>query len=365
MPERNSSMISRAKIYLKYAFAVAFYYSGAGWLLSKIKCRRNRPWPIVLMYHRAIEPKDAVGLQSGMYVYKDVFEKQIEYLSSHYQIRKVSEFASGIERSEVYSSNDLLITIDDGWRDNYTNAFPILKKHDAGAAIFLAVNFIGTKYRFWFQEISSILSQPDIKLDQLAKAVRTVLKKYPDSLIARELLNENIASLLADRDRFIEILKYFDAKITLEIADEARKLSGNNPIKDSEERQILNWDEIRVMEQSGIEFGSHGLTHSLLDSLDTAEAFRELVESKKTIEENLEKSVCSFTYPNGNYNGDIETLVEKSGYACAFIVGKNPANQNRPDRFAIDRTGVHNGVSTNPVGKYSRAMFAWHLYRNT
>lgn len=356
-------MIGVIKIYLKYIFALIFYYSGACWLFSRAKSRRRRPWPLVLMYHRIVQPEDTIGLQPGMYVYKDVFEKQLNYLATHFSITAVREFASNIGNSPEYSGSDLIITIDDGWRDNYTNAFPILVKHKTGAAIYLTADFIGTDYLFWFQEISSLLSNPDIKYNQLAETIKGVLIKFPDSNKACELLNENITGLLTEHDRFIEILKKLDAAVTLEITGELRKLARNNPIKNDEERQLLNWDEVRLMAKAGIEFGSHGLTHRLLDSLDLEEALKELAESKKAIEDRLGQSVCSFTYPNGNYNEDVKKLVEKAGYACAFIVGKNPTNQRRPDRFAIDRAGVHNGVSINPFGGYSTAMFAWHLYR--
>jgi peptidoglycan/xylan/chitin deacetylase (PgdA/CDA1 family) len=349
---------------VKYVFALAFYYSGIGGLLLYIKKRRRRPWPLVLMYHRIVEPKDAAGLQPGMFVYKDIFEKQIEYISRCFRILSIGDFTRGLAENRRYGGDEMIVTIDDGWRDNFTNGLPIFKKYNIGATIYLTANFIGTDYLLWFQEISSILSRPDINTEMLAEAIKGILRKYPDSTNARELLNNNIVSLLTERDRFIEILKKLDAAVTLEITGEFRKLTRKYPIKNDEERQLLNWDEVRAMAQNGIEFGSHGLSHRLLDSLDTEEAYKELIESKAIIEERLGRPISSFTYPNGNYNRDIEVLVEKAGYDCAFIVGKNRANQEKRDRFAIDRAGVHNGVSVSPFGKYSKAMFAWHLYRN-
>lgn len=295
------------KSILKYLFALIFYWSGVYWLLIRLRCRRNHPWPLVLMYHRIIEPEDAVGLQPGMYVFRDVFDKQIKYLSKCFRINSVSDFVRSINNHNGYRCNELIITIDDGWRDNFTNALPVFKKYKVVATIYLTANFIGTKYLFWFQEISSILSDPNQDLDQLTITVKNILKRYPDSIKACELLNENIPQLLTQRDRFIEILKKLDSPITLEIAEEISKLGRDNPIKNNEERQILNWDEARQMANAGIEFGSHGLTHRLLDSLDLEEAFKELAESKTAIEEKLGRPVCSFTYPNGNYNSDIET----------------------------------------------------------
>jgi hypothetical protein len=116
---------------VKYVFALAFYYSGISGLLLYIKKHRCRPWPLVLMYHRIVEPKDAAGLQPGMFVYKDIFEKQIEYISKCFRILSISDFARGLAENRRYRGDEMIITIDDGWRDNFTNGLPILQKYNS------------------------------------------------------------------------------------------------------------------------------------------------------------------------------------------------------------------------------------------
>jgi peptidoglycan/xylan/chitin deacetylase (PgdA/CDA1 family) len=207
-----------------------------------------------------------------------------------------------------------------------------------------------------------MLSLDESQNARLTDTIIDVLNKYPDSDSAKRLLNENLENILLDRDLFVEKLKSLQTPIIYEITAEARKIFGNKPINGNDERQLLNWDEVLEMCRDGIEFGSHGLSHRLLDSLGSKEIEKELAESKKVIESKLGKPIYSFTYPNGNYNRDIESQIEKAGYLCAFIVGKNSDSGSRPDRFAIDRIGIHNGISVGPSGKFSRAMFAWHLY---
>jgi peptidoglycan/xylan/chitin deacetylase (PgdA/CDA1 family) len=359
----NSKMIEPIKEYFKYLFALAFYYSGSFWLMSSVKKRRKRPWPLVLMYHRIVDDREKAGLQPGIYVTKNTFEKQVAFMAKKYNILAMNQFSSNLNQGRVYSANDLIITFDDGWRDNFINTYPVLKKYNVAATIFLTVDFIGTQYLFWFQEISSLLSGDNSRNRQIADTITAVLKKYPQSPSAQKLLNENIESILADRDRFIEKLKKLDTAITYDITAETRKLFNNNPINSSDERQLLNWGEVLEMSRAGLEFGSHGLSHRLLDSLSSNDVAKELIESKKEIEFKLGKPIDSFTYPNGNYNREIESQVEKAGYTCAFIVGINPESVIKPDRYAIDRIGVHNGISISPSGKFSQAMFAWHLYR--
>jgi peptidoglycan/xylan/chitin deacetylase (PgdA/CDA1 family) len=356
----NQPMIQQVKIYLKYLFAIGFCYSGACRFLLSRKMRLKRNWPLVLMYHRVVKENETEGLQPGIFVTADTFDRQVGFITGHFKLIAMSDFIGSLPNDNSYCGKDIILTFDDGWRDNYLNAFPIIKKHNIPVTIYLTSDFIGTSYLFWFQEISSILSRDKSQNKKLAETITTVLNKYFLSEAAKILLNENIESLLDDPDRFIEMMKILDSAVIFEITSEMKKISGGQPIQNNDERQLLNWGEISKMNRAGADFGSHGLTHRLLDSLDTDEVDKELVESKKAIESKLGKPVGSLTYPNGNYNDKIEKQVEKAGYACAFIVGKNA----RKDKYAIGRVGVHNGVSIAPNGKYSPAMFAWHLYRN-
>jgi peptidoglycan/xylan/chitin deacetylase (PgdA/CDA1 family) len=350
---------------IKYVIAVVIYYSGLLPLLSKLKpTRQKRRWPIVLMYHRVIEQSDITGLQPGMYVTIDSFDRQATYLSRKYNVLSMADFVSGLSDNREYNYNDLLITFDDGWRDNYENAFPILKKYRVPATIYLATDFIGTNRNFWFQEISSILTRQKNQQKQIADILSAILAKYHNSSMAGKLLSENMLELVADTDRCIERLKQLEPEINYEIVAELGKLPSNNPITNLDDRQLLDWDEVLLMNKENINFGSHGLSHKLMNLLDLSEVTRELTESKKIIEERLGKSVSTFTYPNGNCNEEIIKLTEQAGYACAFIAGKNRDESIKNDKFAIERIGVHNDISIGLTGKFSKAMFALHIYRN-
>jgi peptidoglycan/xylan/chitin deacetylase (PgdA/CDA1 family) len=350
---------------LKYAVAVVIYYSGLLPLLLKLKsARKERDWPIVLMYHRVIKQTDMAGLQPGMYVTIDSFDHQVAFLSRKFNVISMADLISGLKEHRKFSGKDLLVTFDDGWRDNYDNAFPILKKHRIPAIIYLATDFIGTGRNFWFQEISSILTRQKNQQKQIADILISILSKHHDSNTARKILNENMLELVADKDRCIERLKQLETEINYEIVAELGKLPSNNPITNLDDRQLLNWDEVLLMSNDNVDFGSHGLSHKLLNLIDAAEITRELTESKKIIEEKLGRLVPTFTYPNGNCNEEILKLAQAAGYDCAFIAGKNRNERIKNNKYAVERIGVHNDISIGITGKFSRAMFALHIYRN-
>ncbi|HMS39563.1 MAG TPA: polysaccharide deacetylase family protein [Pyrinomonadaceae bacterium] len=97
----------------------------------------------VLLYHKIDLPTADVKIR-GAFTYPGKFENQISYLK-----KKGFEFYTAGELIKFYLINgefpkkSVVVTFDDGWKDNYTNAFPILKKYGAKATIFLVPACVG------------------------------------------------------------------------------------------------------------------------------------------------------------------------------------------------------------------------------
>lgn len=79
----------------------------------------------------------------------------------------------------------------------------------------------------------------------------------------------------------------------------------------------LTWDQIREMQGAGMQIESHGPSHRDLTTLSKEEQLNELVESKKTIEAKLGKTVQHFCYPSGRYSEGTLALVKSAGYETA------------------------------------------------
>jgi peptidoglycan/xylan/chitin deacetylase (PgdA/CDA1 family) len=103
----------------------------------------------VLMYHSITE-----DTQSSLSVSPENFKKQIAYLErSGYSVISLDELVKGIVKGERFSNKQVVLTFDDGFRDNYINAFPVLAKHGMPATIFIATDYIGEnpEYLTWDQ----------------------------------------------------------------------------------------------------------------------------------------------------------------------------------------------------------------------
>ncbi|MDZ7333336.1 MAG: polysaccharide deacetylase family protein [candidate division KSB1 bacterium] len=244
----------------------------------------------------------------------------------------------------------VVITFDDGYQDNYTNAFPILKKYAVPATIFLSTDPIQNGTRLWYDAIQETIlgsSQKHIDLSAFGLGeFEIITAKQKDHAIHQ--ITDHVKKFM-NGCRKEEITEYLETRYSTN--DDA----GNS------QWLMLNWDQIKEMARSGITFGAHTMTHPILTQISTEEAQREIQLSRKIIEENIGMKVDLFAYPNGNaddYNDKIIDLVKSEGFsaACTLIPGVNRRN----NLYALYRLGIDNeftGISNH----FTKEIFASEL----
>ncbi len=101
-------------------------------------------------------------------------------------------------------------------------------------------------------------------------------------------------------------------------------------------REYVGWPEIREMRAAGIRFGAHSVSHPRLTEIPPGEARREIMDSKKAIEDGLGEEVAMFCYPYGCFNREVRDMVEEAGYlgACCNAPGRLWPDD---DLFALKR----------------------------
>ncbi len=309
------------------------------------------------MYHRILRDDDEakLSIQPGMYVTESAFKKQIKYLKKHYKIISLKKLIDLWNNGADYENKRYcVITFDDGWRDNYLNAYPVLKKYNVPATIFLATSYIGTSNWFWPEKISYLL-----------------LNKYSETISALEHIShfknglqdisETISKIIRNRnnkgtneqiDSIIERIKQYPLQVIEDIIDQISQKIG---ITIPAERLLLDWTEIKEMSNNGISFGSHTCNHKILTTVTRNEAKKELEESLRLLKEKELEFVPVFCYPNGNYNRELQKIVSECGYVAAVTTKTGFEYTSPSDIYGIKRIGVHNDISlTIP-------LFSFHL----
>jgi peptidoglycan/xylan/chitin deacetylase (PgdA/CDA1 family) len=333
---------------LKFIVAAAFYYSGLLWLWLAFRERRSTR-PLILMYHRILNEDDDQMryAQRSLVVSERIFASQMAFLVRKYNFIPLSKLADALIENRTLPKWSLVITFDDGWRDNFSCAFPVLQIYKIPATIFLTVNYIESNRTLWFLRIGYILASNILAPEKIMKILSSFTGGY--------------ASPYPGDTGFMELLKKYKMDVIENLINRLSEESSNSGIESSDSREMLNWNEIVSMKQFGVDFGSHGLSHSILTLLSPAEIKEELCLSKMILEEKIGEKVLSFAYPNGNHDPKVRSLVREAGYKCALATNASAVEDNSIDPFMLGRIGIHNDISTGPFGNFSKSLLMFHI----
>lgn len=284
-----------------------------------IKRRRVKSAQI-LVYHRVNDESDPIFPA----IPTAVFARQMEYVAENYNVCSLDEMTARLRSNEL-PPNLLAITFDDGYRDNFTHAFPVLRRLGLPATIFLATDAIGTGRVLWQDRVFAALRETRA----------TALKNFPGS---------EAVPLGGPADRkaaLSRILKFLwsleDGERSLWVEKLVQQLGAQERIKG--DGLMLGWEDVRAMSQHRITFGSHTVTHPVLSRISLQQAKQEIRASKTIIESNLKMPVKHFAYPVGrraDFTEAVKKEVREAGFESAVttICG---ANDSQQDLFELRR----------------------------
>lgn len=305
---------------------------------------------VILMYHRVVSDEDLSRqyIQPGMYVTAGVFERHVNFLKKYFEIVALRDLLSMWEEQRWDSSRRYCVmTFDDGWLDNYTHALPVLKRHAVPATVFLPTGFVGTDDWFWPEKVVWVYGQYAAREDGKKQRSLAALQRR-HSWLSRLA----VAVPEGDINALIEHCKALKSEqIDMFVSSWADTLDVSLP----NERQVVNWGEVREMSAAGISFGSHSVSHKILTTLEPREVVQEVEDSWAVLTQQRVNSVPVFCYPNGNWSEEIGRAVKAAGYKAATTTefgyeGKTPTNL-----FGLKRVNVHNHIT------FTDNLFAFHL----
>ena len=284
---------------------------------------------IILNYHR-IGNADQTPFDSGVFsATAEQFDSQIAYLKRRFHMATLEEVFA-MMGGDAPRRTSVLVTFDDGYLDNYTVAFPILRSHGVQAVFFLPTAFIGTGKLPWWDIIAYLVKRSVKKHIRLEYPKPETFDLAVDGgkRVSMEILRLFTDTAVKDSERFLA---------DLQRASEVSRPEGQT------ERCFLNWDEARDMQQHGMAFGSHTHSHEILAKLSPELQQEEVRHSREILERELNRRVDILAYPVGLkhcFSSDTVRSLEESGYRAAFSFygGSNRAGEIRP--FDIRRYGV-------------------------
>ena len=229
----------------------------------------------------------------------------MEFIAEEYRPLSLKQAIESIVTDDI-PENAIVVTFDDGYHDNFDNAFPILEKLCIPAIIFVATDAIGS---------GSCLSH-----DLVFSAFRTTkvnsLRDFPTPGIVRPL--RSMPEKLAAQKQVIEFL--WSLREDERVVATSKLVERLDVCTEKAQNLMLSWDEVIFMHKHGISFGSHTVTHPILSKVSGDRLRAEIVESKCAIEEKLHTKVEAFAYPVGrsqDFDNRTKHLLKEAGYRCA------------------------------------------------
>jgi len=256
----------------------------------------------ILQYHRVNNEHDF--LMDSVPI--KVFARQMEMLRKFFNVLPLEELVERAGKSDI-PARAIAITFDDGYRDNYQNAFPILKRLNLPATIFVTTGAIDSDAPLWHDTLFNAFwrtQRKAISINGTEYPLNTVTEKR----YAVDALRQYLRSYpLENRNTLIH-------KITAQL---------EVPVQFCSNELYLSWDQIREMSHANITFGAHTVTHPILTQLSAREMTDEITISKTTLERQLGCPVRLFAYPNGgrgDFDEGVKRVLKEADFLCAVTI---------------------------------------------
>lgn len=264
----------------------------------------------------------------------EVFRAQVGFLQQVFHIVPIEEVLSAASPRND-SRPKLALTFDDGLRNNFTVAYPIICELGVPVTFFVCPGLIESGRWAWNFECRARLSRlsEDRRLTVAAEigvqstqieAIVRGLKYLPNA--RRVTLQQRLQLLTADFT-----------------ATEAERL----------EFDIMSWAELESLDPALVTIGGHSVQHEILTRLEPAHLEREVAECRTWLERELGRPVRHFCYPDGAYDARVLECVARH-FETAVTTEKDWVPR-RPERFRLPRI----------PGAETLRDLAWRVHRPT
>lgn len=288
---------------------------------------RAKPGLLVINHHRIGNASQSRFDRAMFSASRDELDQQIAYIKTQCPILCGEELEAVVAKKQPLDRLCAAITFDDGYLDNFTQAFPVLQSHGCCGTFFLVPLYVGTNTIPWWDAIAYWIRNSRREAIQFSVPVPLTVR------------------LTEDREAAIyQVLQHYKRPDNVHSDDFMRELREQAGCDLPEAgRRFLDWGEAAEMQKSGMVIGSHTVTHRILAQLSPEEQQEELAVSRQVIQERLGSEVSTIAYPVGirsAFTEETERFARGAGYQVGFSFygGVNHPELLRP--FNVLRTSV-------------------------
>jgi peptidoglycan/xylan/chitin deacetylase (PgdA/CDA1 family) len=305
-------------------------------LLGRLGSSRS-PTMRVLAYHDVLpEPIDRTMPTLGLTASVDEFEWQMRYLKDHYQTLSLEESIACLRaRGARDGRPPVIVTFDDGHRNNLDHALPILQRHGIPAVCFIVADYVDApRSALWIEKLY---------LDVMATEHATL--RLPSGRVLRLVDTADRAN--ACGELFAELRRLPRERFALTVAELQDRSGGSLDLQPPGRYEFLSTQDLKHLMDADISIGSHSRTHALLSRLSDEAARDEIAGSKTRLEVTIGTTVSAFAFPFGEQGLDFGEremrYAAEAGYELAFAGSGGPVGR-KAHRYSIPRVGFEGGI---------------------
>jgi peptidoglycan/xylan/chitin deacetylase (PgdA/CDA1 family) len=242
-------------------------------------------------------------------------QRQLEIIGRHYSWVSIDEAVAMLSGKTKMRPNSVVLTFDDGYRNNMSEALPVLQSLGIKSTIYVATGFLNNRKAFWFERFDYAIQQisepfvvtiGDNEYKFLRHDRENSIRKYAN-------LRAYAKGFFADDHEFVDFFDKTSATIEQQFGRSIRQIQDGDKwsatLSDSDVRALNGTDHVTI--------GSHTVDHNRLDRVSASACRQQLVESKQYLERVTGAECRHFCYPNGSVNGDVARLVAETAYKSA------------------------------------------------
>jgi peptidoglycan/xylan/chitin deacetylase (PgdA/CDA1 family) len=270
----------------------------------------------VLTYHRFALPDGAGVFDEGVAdTTLETFERQMSLLKRWFNVLPLEDLFQ-FRTGRPLPPNPVFVTFDDGYKDGFDIALPILKRYGIRATFFVATDYVDQRRLFWWDKVHLIVKSSPKESFELSYPARLSFRLRTD--------DERLATARA----LIRLIKDEHGLELERFLDEVSQACGSSIGRLEERRMadglLMTWDHLRGLRDAGMGVQSHTRSHRTLQTVPLTQLRNELGGSREVLEKELGEPVRAIAYPVGKQLGrapDIRAALHAAGYELGFSNG--------------------------------------------
>lgn len=310
----------------------------AGPVLGRIAAAWRPNALVALGYHRIRVRGEISPLAESLFgPDTETFSNQIAWLSQNTSPISEADLLDCIERRRPFPKRASLVTFDDGYLDNFTQAAPILKRYGVPAIYFVSTGALNRRELFWWDELAWILRETGVANATLRGSALDL------STGGRQRLLNSLT----------EYFKRTDASTRKLLIQELRQvLKVDSVPHEITESTLMTQEQVRTLIDYGISVGCHTVSHPCLARLCPEAQEKELQQSKTELESWTRRPCVSVSYPFGeaeHFNASTKVIAQKLGFRVGFSLIRGANRLDGLDPWALCRILAPSDLDSFPL----------------